>query len=106
LQDGDVVDEPQAERGEVVGPVLGCRQHHELELRVHTQAPDHEGRRNPALAHTTEGFGHAAARAVLEPAGDVELDRGGVGQTEVTPDQDEEGAEVPELVRQGSELGG
>lgn len=43
LEQRYLIDEPQAERGEVVSPVLGGRQHHELEVRVHPQFPDGEG---------------------------------------------------------------
>lgn len=99
LEDGDFIDEPHAERREVVGAVLRCGQHHELEVRVPAQPPDDVGRRDPRFAHAPEGFDDLSSRPVLEVQGDVELDGRGVGKVQVTPDERKEDPEVGQLLR-------
>ena len=99
LEDGDFVDEPQAERREVVGAVFRCGQHHEFEVGVLPEPPDDIGRRNPRLAHASEGFDDLSPRPMLEVQGDVELNGGGVGKVQVPPDKREEDPEVGQLLR-------
>mgnify|MGYP006902856431 CR=1 FL=1 len=99
LEDGDFVDEPQAERREVVGAVFRCGQHHEFEVGVLAELPDDIGRRNPRLAHASEGFDDLSPRPMLEVQGDVELDGRGVGKVQVSPDKREEDPEVDQLLR-------
>lgn len=99
LKDRDFIDEPHAERREVVGAVFRCGQYHELEVRIQAQPPDDIGRRNPRLAHASEGFDDLSPRPVLEVQGDVELNGGGVRKVQVPPDKREEDPEVGQLLR-------
>lgn len=95
----DFIDEPHAERREVVGAVFRCGQHHEFEVGVLPEPPDDIGRRNPRLAHASEGFDDLSPRPMLEVQGDVELNGGGVGKVQVPPDKREEDPEVGQLLR-------
>lgn len=99
LKDRDFIDEPQTERREVVGAVFRCGQHHEFEVGVLPEPPDDIGRRNPRLAHASEGFDDLSPRPMLEVQGDVELNGGGVGKVQVPPDKREEDPEVGQLLR-------
>lgn len=103
LKGGDFVDEPQAERREVVGAVFRCGQHHKFEVGVLSEPPDDIGRRNPRLAHATEGFDDLSPRPMLEVQGDVKLDGRGVGKVQVTPDEREEDPKVGQLLRHRSD---
>ena len=91
----DFIDEPHAERREVVGAVFRCGQHDEFEVGVLPEPPDDIGRLGTQrLAHASEGFDDLSPRPMLEVQGDVELNGGGVGKVQVPPDKREEDPEV------------
>jgi hypothetical protein len=59
------------------------------------QNPDDIDTGDERLPHPSEGFDDRLVRSVLEIVGDVELERGGAGETEMFEDQDEEDSKIP-----------
>jgi hypothetical protein len=81
MKDRDFIDEPEAERGKVVGTVFTSRENHELEIRVAPESPDDIGRRYPAFTDSSEGFDAFTPRAVLKIRSNRKLDRGRLWET-------------------------
>lgn len=105
LEDGDFADKPRAERHEVVGVVFRCRQRCKLEVGVLLEPPDDIGRRNPRLAHASEGFDDLLPRPMLEVQGDTELGGGRVEKVQVPLGKREEDSEVDQLLRHRGDRG-
>ena len=94
LEQRHLADQADAEHGEVIGPGLGGRHHHDFLLGIQAQQPQHIGRGHPGLPNASERLNDAALGAVLHVVGDVELDRRWIRQVQVAPDQHQEEPEV------------
>ena len=97
LQDGDFVYDAEGARGEVVGAVFSSGHDEKVLFGIQKELVDDVRGADPAFAHASKSHDETSFGTALHEVRYVVLEFGGVGETEMFPDDEQEVSKVLEL---------
>lgn len=89
-----LIDDLLDEDTDVIRQYRSGRDYHDLQLGVIQQPPDHIGRSDVTLTYTPKRFNPPSPWSMLNPMGNVVLDRSGRGEIEEFPGKGKKVAEI------------